>query len=101
MWTRWCGICSWATLQRVREAPGHGLGMTAVYTHTRRTVRGNLLLRLVDRPAAGVAHGGSAKISAIESKYQVAIVSQSSIAIHKHFRVGGAFLTSQGPRGSR
>jgi integrase len=38
------------------RAPGHGLGMTAVYTHTRpETVREQLLAALADRPAVAVA----------------------------------------------
>jgi integrase len=38
------------------RAPGHGLGMTAVYTHTRpETVREQLLAALADRPALAVA----------------------------------------------
>lgn len=38
------------------RAPGHGLGMTAVYTHTRpETVREQLLAALADRPALAFA----------------------------------------------
>jgi integrase len=38
------------------RAPGHGLGMTAVYTHTRpETVREQLVAALADRPAVAVA----------------------------------------------
>jgi integrase len=38
------------------RAPGHGLGMTAVYTHTRpETVREQLLVALADRPSLAAA----------------------------------------------
>lgn len=38
------------------RAPGHGLGMTAVYTHTRpETVREQLNAALAERPALATA----------------------------------------------
>jgi len=38
------------------RSPGHGLGMTAVYTHTRpETVREQLIAAFADRPAITVA----------------------------------------------
>jgi len=44
------------------RAPGHGLGMTAVYTHTRpETVREQLLAALADRPALTVAREWSTR----------------------------------------
>jgi integrase len=44
------------------RAPGHGLGMTAVYTHTRpETVREQLLAALADRPALTHARGWFAR----------------------------------------
>jgi site-specific recombinase XerD len=42
------------------RSPGHGLGMTAVYTHTRpETVRDQLLAALADRPAGKRPEGGA------------------------------------------
>ncbi len=44
------------------RAPGHGLGMTAVYTHTRpETVREQLLAALADRPAVAAACAWAAR----------------------------------------
>ena len=38
------------------RSPGHGLGMTAVYTHTRpETVREQLVAALADRPVLALA----------------------------------------------
>jgi AcrR family transcriptional regulator len=38
------------------RSPGHGLGMTAVYTHTRpETVREQLFVALLDRPVIAIA----------------------------------------------